>query len=174
MLVAEPVAERDLVRMAVQVGRWPGTRSVGGRGNGGQRVGAEMLTHVLSGDVPDRQQDALSIVVACSVLMRCAEVAQCDRSIDRRDDLGEANLRRRSCERVSAADSSFGFHQSSTLEREQDLFQVGLGQGSALGDVANRGRTGTFVERERQQGPTRIITPCRNPHTRIVGAGLWQ
>ena len=51
-----------------------------------------MAPHVFAGGVPYGQEDALTFVVARSVLVRLAEVAQGDGSVDGRDDLREVDL----------------------------------------------------------------------------------
>ena len=52
----------------------------------------EVVAHVLAGRVPDGEQHALTLVVARAVLVRLAEVAERDRPVDRRQDLGEADV----------------------------------------------------------------------------------
>lgn len=71
-----------------------------------QGVVVEMLTHVRSGDVPDREQDAVTLVVASAVLVGLSEVAQGDRTVDCGDDLGEADIAGMSRENVPAADAA--------------------------------------------------------------------
>ena len=67
-----------------------------------------MVTHVLTGLFPDRQQDALSLVITGPVGMRFAEVAEGDRTVDGRDDLGQTNVVRRTGQGVPAADTTLG------------------------------------------------------------------
>ena len=85
-------------------------------------------------------QHALALVVAGAVLVRLAEVAERDRTVDGRHDLGQADLRRVAGEHVAAADAALGAHQAGALQGEQDLLEVGLGEAGALGDVAHRRR----------------------------------
>ena len=147
----------------------------GGAGQFGQGVGVQVFAHVARRDVPDGEKNALSLVVACTLLMRLAEIAECDRSVDGRDDLGESDLTRIACEHVPAAHAALGPHETGTLQGEQDLLQVRLGQTGALGDVTNRRRSGRVaVERQGQQGAAGVITACGHSHDAIVGAGLWR
>ncbi len=126
---------------------------------------------MLAGLVPDRQQHALALVVAGAVLVGLAEVAERDRAVDGRHDLRQPDLLRRAGEHVAAADAALGAHQPGALQRQQDLLQVRLGQAGALGDVADRRRPAVVgVERERQQGPTGVVTSCRHLHAVIVGS----
>ena len=87
--------------------------------------------------VPDRQQHALSLVIAGPILVRLTEVAECDRSINGPDDHPDGDLGGISSHDVAAPDPPFGSDQPGTLERQQDLLQVRLGQARALGDVAH-------------------------------------
>jgi hypothetical protein len=81
---------------------------------------------VLTHDAPDRKQDALALVVACTVLVRFTEIADLDRTIDGADDLGKPDLGRRASQDVAAADATLGAHEACPFQREQDLFQVRL------------------------------------------------
>ncbi len=75
----------------------------------------------------------------------------------------------RSGQHVAAADPPLRPHQPGTLEREQDLLEVGLGQAGALGDVAHRRRACVVgVQREREQRPAGVVTSGRDPHAAMV------
>ena len=104
----------------------------------GEGEAVEVGAHVFAGLVPDAEQHALALVVAGAVLVRLAEVAEGDRSVDGRHDLGQPDLLGRSGEDVAATDATLGSHQPGTLQGEEDLFEVRLGECSALGDVADR------------------------------------
>lgn len=101
----------------------------------GKRV--EMTAHVLTNLGPYRQQYALALVVAGTVLVRLAEVARNDGPFNRADDLAKGDLARRASEHVATADSSLGSDQASPFQGEQYLLQVGLGETGAVSDVAH-------------------------------------
>ncbi len=130
----------------------------------GERV--EMGPHVLADVGPDREQDTLPLVVAGPVLVRQPEVAGDDRAVDGGHDLGEGDLRRGAREHVATADAALGADEPGTLQREEDLLEVGLGKPGALGDVPHRGRAfAVRVQRERQQRPARIVTSGGDLHS---------
>ena len=129
-----------------------------------------MLAHELARLVPHGDQHALALVVARSVAMWLAEVADGDRPIDRRDDLGELDPGRVAGEDVATADAALRTDQSGTLEGQEDLFEVWLGQAGALGDVADGRRAGVVgVQGEREQRAARIVSTGRHAHTDNLG-----
>ena len=131
----------------------------------GERVAVEVVAHVLAGLVPHGDQHALALVVARPVLVRLAEVAERDRTVDGRHDLRQLDLLGVAGEDVAAADAALGAHQPGALEGQQDLLEVGLGQAGALGDVAHRRRpVAVGVERQRQQRPAGVVTSGRDAH----------
>ncbi len=103
-----------------------------------------MLSHVVPCLFPDGQQNALAFVVAGAVLVRFTEIAECDRSVNGSDDLAQADVLWGTCKGVAASDASFGLDQTGAFEGQEDLFEVGLRQCRALGNVLDRGRTGIF------------------------------
>ena len=88
---------------------------------------------------PQRQQDALALVVTGAVGVGLAEVTGDDGTFDRAHDLGHGDGPRTPRQDVAAADTPLGADQAGALEGEQDLLQIGLGEGGALRDVADRG-----------------------------------
>ena len=113
---------------------------------------------------PDGEEDALPLVIAGSVFVRLAEVAGGDRPVDRGDDLGERDLFGRPRQDVATADTTLGAHQPGTLECQEDLLEIGLGQAGADGDVAHRGGRLGAVQGEGEERPAGVVTPRRNPH----------
>ena len=111
------------------VSEWFGPRTTAASGvrDSRQCEAVEMMPHVFTGLFPDRQQDALTLVITRSVGMRLAEVAQSDRTVDGRDDLRESDLVRRTSQGVPAPDTTFGTHQSGSFQSQEDLLEVGLG-----------------------------------------------
>ena len=101
-----------------------------------------------AGLVPDAEQHALTLVVTGAVLVRLAEVAERDRAVDGRHDVGEQDLLGRTRQDVAAADAALRADETGALEGEQDLLEIRLRQGGAIGDVANRRRSGVGVQRE--------------------------
>ncbi len=86
-----------------------------------------MSFHVFARDIPNRQQHAMTFVITRAVLMRLPKVTKSDRSVDRGNDFRKANVLRRARKDVSAADTSLGLNEASTLERQQDLLEIRLG-----------------------------------------------
>jgi hypothetical protein len=82
----------------------------------GQREARQMLTHVIANIGPNAQQNALSFVIAGTVLVGLAEVARCDRSIDRRDDFGQGDGLRSSSQDVPAAHAALGANETGALQ----------------------------------------------------------
>ncbi len=98
--------------------------------------------------------------------MGLAEVAERDWSVDRRDDLGQSDVRGVTGEDVAAADTALRLDEAGAFEGEQDLFEVGLGKCGAVGDVAHgRGTLLVGVQRKRQKGTAGVVTAGRDAHT---------
>ena len=155
------------------MGSGPVAAPGGGGGESLERVGVEVLAHVLRGDVPDREQHALALMVAGAILVRLAEISKDDGSVNRRDDVREPDLGGRFGQDVSAADASLRPDESRTFEGEKNLLQIGLGEPCAFGNVSDGGGTSRLrVEGEGQECPAGVVTSGRNAHGPIVGAGL--
>jgi len=92
---------------------------------------------VLADVGPDREQDALTFVVAGAVLVRLAEVADHDRSVNGAHDLAEGYLFRPAGKHVAAADAALGPDEAGALQCQQDLLEIRLRKARALGDVAD-------------------------------------
>ena len=88
-------------------------------------MGADRLPDV----GPDGQQHALALVVAGAVLVGLSEVAGGDGAVDGGDDLGQGDLLRWAGQHVAAADAPLRADQARSLEGQEDLLQIGLGQG---------------------------------------------
>ena len=145
---------------------WPIGLAASRGGNGGKCVTLEVPPHVIARFLPDREEHALAFVVARTILVRLPEVPECDGTVDRRNDLGEADLVGWSAEDVPSTHASFGTNQTGAFQGEQDLLEVRLRKSSPLRDVSDAGRsTGVSMERQRQQRPARIITSGRDPHS---------
>ena len=143
----------------------PGSIAAGDGSDAGEREPFEVDAHVISCLVPDAEQDALSLVVARAILVRLAEVAERDRTVDGRHDLGETDVGGVASEDVAAPDTAFGLDESGAFEREQNLLEVRLGERGAVGDVAYRcGPRFVGVQRERQQGTAGVVTAGRDAH----------
>ena len=115
----------------------PRRTSSGGLGDSRKAVRIELGAHAQPDGIPDRKQHALAFVVASSVLVRLAEVAKCDGTVDGSHDHADRYLGGVAGHHVAAADTAFGTNESGTLEGEQDLLQVGLGQACPLCNVPN-------------------------------------
>lgn len=129
-----------------------------------------MVAHVVPGLFPDGQEDALPLMVAGSVLVGFAEITESDGPVDGRDDLGETNVARWTSQGVAAADPALGTDQTGALEGQEDLFEIGLGEAGAFGDVLHRSRSRiSRVQSQRQKGATGIVPSGRHSHNVIVG-----
>ncbi len=98
----------------------------------------EVLSHVISHISPDAEQNTLTLMVTRSILMRLTEVSGGDRSIHGSDDLRQRYGLCGSSEHIAAPNASFRAHEPDSLQAEQDLLEVGLGESGALGEVAHR------------------------------------
>lgn len=157
-----------------QISFGPRFVSVGNTGNVSKRVCAKMFSHVASSKIPNRKQNALSVVVAGTVLMWRTKISQGNWTINSRNYVRQTNLRSRASQNVPASNSAFRFHQASTFKCQQDLLKIRLRKRRSFSDVAYRGWTRCFgVDGERKQGSTGIVTSGRNAHIIIVGAGVW-
>ena len=148
--------------------RAAGTRPMGAVDHVGQGEGVEVGPHVLAHVGPHGQQDALALVVAGPVLVGDAEVARHDGPVDGRDDLGERDLLGRAGQHVAAADAPLGPDEAGTLQGEEDLLEVGLGEPGALGDVPDRGRD---PRPRRRAAPARAGPGWRSPLGSIPSRG---
>ena len=105
------------------------------------------------------KQHALALVVAGPVGVGLAEVAGHDRAVDGRHHLGQGDLLGVAGQDVAAAHPALGPDQAGTLEGQEDLLEIGLGQAGALGDVPYRGRYRLCpVQGQREQGPGGVVT----------------
>ena len=89
---------------------------------------------------PNGEEDALALVVACTVLVGFAEVTGLNGPVDSAHDLAERDLLRWSGENVPAANPPLGPDDTGAFQRQQDLLQVGLRKAGPFRDVSNRGR----------------------------------
>ena len=124
--------------------------------------------------IPDREQDALTFVIAGTILMRLTEVADDDRSIDGSNNHPDGDLGRVTGHHITAADAALGPHQSGPFERQQDLLEIGLRKAGAFGDVAHRCRSAVVVEHQGQQRAARIVSPRRDCHAGSVAPRRQQ
>ena len=131
-------------------------------------MGADRLADVR----PYGQKHALPFVVAGAVGVGLAEISRRDGAVDRGDDLGQADVLREAGQHVATPDAPFRAHEPGTLEGEEDLFEVGLGQSSPLGNIAHRGGVFAPVEGEGQQRAARIVATRRDSHS-VILPGTW-
>jgi hypothetical protein len=85
------------------------------------------MSHVLARNVPDREKYTVSLVVTRAVLVRLSEVSQRDGSIGCRNNLRQQDVFGRSGKHVATTDTTLRLDESSSLEHEKNLFEVGLG-----------------------------------------------
>jgi hypothetical protein len=97
-----------------------------------------VLAHVIAHVGPDAEQDALTLVVTGAVLVGFAKIARRDRPVNRGHDLSQGDGLGRPGEHVAAAHATFGTHEPYSLQAQQDLLEVRLGETGAFGQVANR------------------------------------
>ena len=79
-------------------------------------------------------------------------------AFDGADDLGERDVGWWAGEDVATANAAFGSHESGAFDREQNLFEVGLGEFRALGNLFDGGWAFFAVQREREEGSGRVVT----------------
>jgi Type I phosphodiesterase / nucleotide pyrophosphatase len=133
-----------------------------------------MQAHVLAYFGPHREQHALTLVVAGTVLVRLAEIPGDDGAFNGTDDLAERDVLRGPSQDVTAPDPPLGSHQAGALQRQQDLLQVGLRQSGPFGDIPDRGGLSLAgVQGQREERPTGVITPGGHLHVVIVPLG-WS
>ncbi len=70
---------------------------------------------------------------------------------------------------VSTTDTTFGTHEASALQSEENLFEIWLRKTGAFRDIAHRRRSILRMDRQRKQSSARIITTGGNLHVYIVG-----
>lgn len=134
-----------------------------------------MLAHVIAGLLPDREQDALPLVIAGTVLMRLTEISEGDGTVDGGDDLAQPDLFWRSSKGVSASDAALGSDETRSLESQEDLLEIRLREGCSLGDVLDRRRAWIIgMKSERQECPAGIVTTGRDSHSFIVCLEVWR
>ena len=85
----------------------PGCLALRNGSDTGQGVTIEVLTHVCTSLVPDREQDALTLVVTRTVLVWSPEVADGDWTINGRNNIGQHDVLGFAGENVTAANTSF-------------------------------------------------------------------
>jgi hypothetical protein len=130
-----------------------------------QGVALEMGAHVVADLAPYGEQHTLTFVVARAVLVGVAEVASLDWSVDGSNDLRQADLVGRAGKQISAANASLGLDEPCTFEREQDLFQIWLGESGAFRYVPDRlWSERVDMERHGQQRSAGVVTSGRDLH----------
>ena len=97
----------------------------------------EVLTHVGAHVRPDVEQDALTLVVAGSLLVGLAEVARHDWSINCGHDVGQGDGVGAARENVAPTNSALRTHEPHALQAEQNLFEIRLGEAGTFGEVAH-------------------------------------
>ena len=94
--------------------------------------------HVLADVGPHGQQDALALVVTGPVGVGLTESPAAMGPSTADDDLGQRDLGGQAGQHIAAADPPLGAHEPGSLQGEQDLLEIGLGERGPLGDVAHR------------------------------------
>lgn len=97
-----------------------------------------MISEEITNLGPQRQQHALTLVIACPVSVGLAEISSSDGPVDGRDDLGHGDVLGITGQDVATADATLGAYDARAFQRQEDLLQVGLGEPGPLGDVSNR------------------------------------
>ena len=137
-----------------------------------------MAAHVGPHFGPHRQENALALVVAGTVLVRLAEVTGRDGPVDGSDDLAQGDVFRGARQHVAAPHATLRADEACALAREEDLLEVGLGEPRAFGEPLHRRRgLRAGVEGEGEERAARVVAPGRDPHGLIVLPGPrrgWQ
>ena len=101
--------------------------------------------------------------------MRFTEVAEADGSVHRPNNGPDGDFAWIVSQNIATANAAFGFDETGTLERKQDLFEIRLRQTGSFCDVTNRGwSTLLDMQRQGQERSARIVTPSRYGHALIV------
>jgi hypothetical protein len=104
-----------------------------------------MIGHVVPYFGPNGKQGALSLVVASVIFVGGAKVAGHDWPVYGRHNFPQSQVIWWSGQDVAATDAPLGRDNTGTLQGEQNLLQVGLGEASSLGDVTDRSGSGVLV-----------------------------
>ena len=124
-----------------------------------------MLTHMRASLIPNLEQDALPLVVTCSILVWGPKVADGDWTINGRNNIGQHDVLGFAGENVTATDASLRADEPGAFECKQDLLKVRLGECGALGDVTHRRRTNLIaMQRQAEERPAGIIPSGRDAH----------
>ena len=102
------------------------------------QIGQREALEDLAGLVRDADPHLLEHAVALAVVVLLHQRGQ--RTLDRGEDLGQRDLLGWPGEHVPAADAALRAHEPRALDRQEDLLQIGLGEGGALGDLFDRCR----------------------------------
>jgi hypothetical protein len=107
-----------------------------------------MVSHVVSCNIPNGEQDALSFVIARAILMGLAKVTKSDGAVYGRNNVRQTNIAWSFSQYVAATNAALRTHKSGAFQSEKDLFEIGLRKSSALGNISDRGRvSGLGMER---------------------------
>ena len=98
------------------------------------------------------------------------------RSVEDRDDLAEGDAGGFGHKLIATAHATLAAQQAAVFEGQEDLLQVRLGETGSLGDVADRRRSVAAVQRQREQGATRIVAAGGDLHGvhRRHWSGPWR
>lgn len=94
---------------------------------------------------PDAEQYTLTFMIAGAVAVGVTEVTRDNRTVDCCDNFTQPDLGRGAGQEIASADATLRPHQAGPFERQQDLFEVRLGQCGALSDVPDRRRAVVIV-----------------------------
>jgi hypothetical protein len=104
-------------------------------------------------------------MITGSIFVGLTKVTRDNWSIHGGDDLSQVYGLGFASQDVTAPHASFGANQTSPLERQEDLFEVGLGKAGAFSNVSNRGRGfAAAMQGKTQQGTACVVTPGRDLH----------
>ena len=108
-------------------------------------------------------------MIAGAVTVRLTKVAGHNWSVDGGDNLGQSDAAGVFGQNVATTDAPLRANEAYALQAEQNLFEVGLGESSALGEVTDRNRVVEVVtEREAQQRSAGVVTSGRHLHAQSL------
>ena len=105
--------------------------------------------------------------------MGLAEVPCCDGFVHRGHDLGQGDVLGWPGEDVAAADPPLRPDEAGPLEGQEDLLEIGLGEGGPLRDIPDGGGRLGAMKGEREQRPTGVVARVETLREVMLPAPSW-
>lgn len=132
-----------------------------------QGVTQQVIAHVGADVGPHPEEDALTFVVTGPIAVRLAKVTGHNGPVHGGDNFGQGDVVGVAGQDVPTANTSLGTYEADALQDQENLLEIRLGETRSRSQISHRsGREGGFVERERQQRATGVITASGNLHVK--------